>query len=115
MAQTTWELNYEDREALRKVLVSRCVQAVRKYALYLLDQPAPDPVTPLYTAKMAWAREAMRNLQSLGEQLSHYVTAEPSFLSKDSVDGGGGTSISDAKLGGCIENAINNHFIVVAE
>lgn len=118
MAQ--WELNYEDREAIRKVIVARCAQTVRKYALYLLSVPAPDPITPLYTAQVGWAREAIRNVFGLGEQLSHYVTSDSKFVA-GAADGNGnvtrqgGSSIPDADLTGVIENAINTHFIVVPE
>jgi hypothetical protein len=143
MAQ--WELNYEDREAVRKVIIGRCAQTVRKYALYLLGIAAPaEPVfqeaghvaetqeqfderhatwvtaKALYTAQLGWAREAMRNFLGLGEQLSHYVTSDVKFVTGEADGGGnvtrqGGSSISDGDLTGVIEAAINTHFIVVPE
>jgi len=143
MAQ--WELNYEDREAIRKVIVTRCSQAVRKYALYLLNVPAPiEPVMgqagheaetqqefderhaawvtalALHPYQIGWAREAMRNVFGLGEQLSHYVTSDSKFLQGEADGGGnvirqGGSSIPEADLSGVIEAAINTHFIVVPE
>lgn len=91
-----WELNYSDRETLRPKLVPRCVEAIRKYLLYLQGVGNAE--------QKAWATANMPNLQSLGEQISHYCMSEPTFIA-------GGTSITDAALQSRVETVLNSFFI----
>lgn len=94
-----WELNYADRETLRPQLVSRITEAVRKYLLYLQGGGG----TPSQE-RIAWCTANLPNVASLAQQLSHYVTSEPTFIA-------GGTSISDAAIQSRVESVLNTHFL----
>lgn len=94
-------LNYEDREALRPRIVSRCKEAVRKYALYLLGLETPT------TAQKEWAENTMPNLDQWAENMSHYVLSETDYINN-------GTSISDASIQSRIESVLNEFFIIEA-
>jgi hypothetical protein len=94
-------LNLADRLAVRRVIVDRCAAAVINYALYILGNVnATVPQT-------AWAREAIRDPNHVGEAVSYHVLNQPDFLSL-------GSAITDATLSGAVEAAINTHFIKAA-
>ncbi len=94
-----WTLNYADQETLRPQLVSRCKVAVRKFLLYTLGGGgSPSP------ARIAWSEENLANLDSLGAQMSNYMTTEPDFLQ-------GGTSIGDAAIQSRCEFVLTTYFM----
>lgn len=98
-------LNLADRLAVREVIIPRCVAAVNNYANYLLG--GGDPQDPPTTPQIAWAREAMRNPTSYGEQVSYYVLYQTAFINN-------GSSIDDPTLTGIVETAIRDNFVADA-
>lgn len=94
-----WELNQSDITTLRTKLVPRCEQAVRKFLLYTQGGGgSPSPT------RVAWCTANLPNVASLAEQLSHYVTSEPTFIA-------GGTSITDAALQSRVESVLTTYFM----
>ena len=91
-------LNLADRNAVRVNIVPRCTQLIAEYALYILDNPNATE------GKLAWARVAIRDTASYGEQVSHYV-----MRNQDYIDNGSG--IADNTLESVVQTAINNHFV----
>ena len=91
-------LNLNDRIAVRRNIIDRCTAAVVKYANYILGNQAAT------TPQLAWAREAIRSPQSVGDQVSWYVLDQPDYISD-------GSGITDQALQGAIEAAINTHLI----
>jgi hypothetical protein len=94
-------LNLADRMAVREVILPRCEAAVTNYALYILSNAEATQ------NQLGWAREAIRNPQSVGNAVSYHVLNQPAFIDN-------GSGISDAVLSGAIETAINAHFIASA-
>lgn len=92
------QLNKADRLAIRKVIVDRCAASVAQYALYLLGNQAAT------AQQTAWAKSAIFNTATIGDQVSWHVTNQASFLN-------GGSSIDDAELQAIVEAAINAHFV----
>lgn len=93
------DLNYSDRETLRPKLVPRCVEAVRKFLLYTQGGGG----TPS-TGRVDWCTDNMNNLQSIGEQVSHYMMSEPTFIED-------GTSITDAEIQSRVETVLQDFFM----
>lgn len=95
-------LNLADRIAVIQspTMQTRVTAAVAGYALYILGNvAATDP-------QKAWARDAIRGPQRVGQQVANHLLDEPNFLS-------GGSDITDGQLQGACETAINNRFIGV--
>lgn len=90
------QLNSSDQETLRPKLVPRCAVAVRDFMLYSLGNELTSP------ERFAWCKDNMTNIASLGEQTSHYVTSEPTFLDS-------GTSITDAAIKSRVEYVLQNY------
>lgn len=97
------DLNYSDLEALRPKLVPRCIEAVRKYLLYV-QGGGGSPATN----QVEWCTANMSNLASIAEQVSHYCMSEPTFRTD-------GTNITDTELQARIETVLSAHFIPAAE
>jgi hypothetical protein len=93
------QLNLADRIAVRAVIRARCTAAVVNYALYLLGLPGT-------TEQLAWAREAIRAPDPVGDSVSWHVLNQTDFLDH-------GSGIADNVLTGAVETAINAHFIQV--
>lgn len=91
-------LNLSDRIAVRPLIVPRCTAAVTNYALYLLNLPTAT------VNQKAWANEAIRAPESIGQQVSWYVLSEPAYIAD-------GSTIGDAAITGRVENVINLYFI----
>lgn len=91
-------LNLADRIAVRPVIVPRCVGVVVNYALYLLGNQAATQ------QQLAWAREAVRAPQAVGDAVSWHVLNQPAYVA-------GGSGITDAELTGAVETAVNAHFV----
>lgn len=93
-------LNLNDRIAVinSATMQTRCAAAVAQYALYLLGNVSAT------TEQLAWAREAIRDVASVGRQVSFHILDNTDFLN-------GGSDITDAQLQGAAEAAINNRFI----
>jgi hypothetical protein len=94
-------LNIADRIKVRENLVPRCTGVVVNLANYILGNVNATE------EQRAWARPAIRNPASQGEQVSWYILNDPTFIDN-------GSSISDSHLTGITEAAINNHFIAPA-
>lgn len=97
-------LNLNDRMVVlaSAQMQTRCQAAIAEVALYHLNnQNATD-------GQLAWARNAIRNVKSMSDQVSPYILNDANFLND-------GSSITDALLKGAMETNINNHFIVEPE
>jgi|GEM_PF-5390828 len=94
-------LNLADRHAVRKLVVDRCTLAAANYALYLLGnvEATEDQKT--------WARGAIREPQTIGDQVSWHLVNNDDFITH-------GSGIDDETLKTVVELAIDNHFIVSA-
>lgn len=97
------DLNYSDLETLRPKLVPRCTAIVRNRLLYVIGgggEPAQNQID--------WCVANMPNVNSLGEQVSHWCMSEPTFKED-------GTAITDADLQSRVENVLNTYFMPAAE
>lgn len=92
-------LNHSDLETLRTKLTSRCASIVRNYLLYIQGGgEISQGITPSQT-QIDWCTTNLRNVQDLGEQMTHYCMSEPTFINS-------GTSITDTELQSRIEYII---------
>ena len=94
-----WELNYADRESLRPALIPRCKEAIRKFLLYVQGGGGSPSAE-----RIGWCTDNLRNLQQLANELSDYVTSEPTFIA-------GGTSITDAAIQSRIESVLTTYYM----
>lgn len=93
------DLNYYDIETLRPRLVERVKESVRKFLLYTQGGGGSPSQT-----RVTWCTANLSNVAQLAEQLSHYVTSEPTFRTS-------GTSITDAEIQSRVETVLETYFM----
>lgn len=105
-------LNQYDRITLisTPLMQQRIQGALIKYALYLLGG---SPTT----GQAAWAKGCMDDPAGMARRVGPYLLDVPQFLGSGSgaITGdawSGGSSISDADLGGAAETVVNARFVV---
>src|SRR5690606_18998492 len=97
-------LNQADAQAVRQVIVSRCVNIVANYALYNLGLPTGTGPGEASETKKGWCRQALLNAGTIGDQVSWHVLNQTDFKEN-------GSGIADETLKGIIETALGTHFV----
>lgn len=95
-------LNMADRAKVRENIVQRCTQLVASYAVYLINGGTADGVTT--DQAKGWARQALREPETVGNRVSWYVINEQAFIDT-------GSTISDATLEAVVQAALRTHFM----
>lgn len=97
-------LNQADAQAVRQVIVSRCVNIVANYALYNLGLPTGTGQGEASETKKGWCRQALLNAGTIGDQVSWHVLNQTDFKEN-------GSGIADNTLKGIVETALGAHFV----
>jgi hypothetical protein len=90
-------LNNADKLVIRQTIVPRCAAAVANFALYILGE---DQGAANHANRYAWAKDAIGNVNALGDRMSWHVINQADFIEN-------GSGVADATIQSAVEAAIN--------